>query len=334
MIADMSTRARRSAAPAAAVLLFALLLALAGEARADPACAPVVRVTGEPSLAGPVIALLRERGVSVDGESRCGTLTAVLTASGERTRVTIVDAEGRTALRMAEDARAAATVIESWARGDLSAPLLAAREPPPATVRARQAPDREAPPPIEQAAAIETRPIAIGAAAGAGLSSDGALWTWAHAQACVVVGPACLGALVRYASDTESQGDSNVRVTARRSLDLLVIADVPLRLGPVVVIPGVGFGQTALRAQRQSGDHEKVTTTGMNLRARVGAGVPVVGVWSLQADVALGASPFARKLLREEQFGPVDPDDDDPSPMSGVPRLTGWFGLALVYGGL
>jgi hypothetical protein len=102
----------------------------------------------------------------------------------------------------------------------------------------------------------------------------------------------------------------------------------------VVLTPGVGVGQTALRAQRRSGDHEKVTTTGLNLRARVGAGVPIAGAWSLQADLALGASPFARKLLREEQFGPVEPSDDDPAPMSGVPRLLGWLGVGLVYGGL
>jgi hypothetical protein len=329
-----TARATRLVAAAALSAALALSLSLAGDARAEPACAPVVRVTGEPALADPVIALLHQRGVSVDGASRCGTLTAVLTASGERTRITIVDAEGRTALRMAEDVRAAATFIESWARGDLSAPLLAAREAPPALATARQAPDRESPPPIAETAAFETRPIAIAAAAGAGLSSDGALWTAAQAQACVVVGPTCLGALVRYANDTRSQGDSNVRVTARRSLDLLVVADLPLHLGPVVVTPGLGVGQTALRAQRQSGDHEKVTSTGLNLRARLGAGVPIVSAWSLQADVALGASPFGRKLLKEEQFGPIDPRDDDPTPMSGVPRLVGWFGVGLVYGGL
>ncbi len=315
----------------AAATLAALSLAR-GDARAEPACIPVVRVSGEPALADPVMQLLRRRGVSVSGESRCGTLTAVLTGRGEQTRITIVDPEGRTVERAAADAEAAATVIESWVRGDLSAPLLAAREAP---ARARQASDRESPPPIEQSIAIETRPIEVGVAAGAGLSSDGALWTAAHAQACVTVGPMCAGALVRYANDTESQGDSVERTTSRSALDMLVVADLPLRRGRLALTPGVGIGQTSLRARRGSGERERVTTTGLHLRARVGASVRVTGAWSLHADLALGASPFARKLLQEEQYGPEDPNDpDDAAPLSGVPRMHGWFGVGLLYGGL
>jgi hypothetical protein len=302
-----------------------------GDARAEPACIPVVRLSGEKAVTAPVMKLLTRRGVSVSGESRCGTLTAVLTSRGEQTLITIVDPEGRTVERAAADAEAAATVIESWVRGDLSAPLLAAREPP---VR-RQAADREAPPAIEQTVAVETRPIEIGAEAGAGLSSDGALWTAAHAQACVTVGPMCAGALVRLANDTESQGDSVERTTSRSAIDMLLVADLPLRRGRLTLTPGVGIGQTSLRARRGSGEREQVTTTGLTLRARVGAGVQVTGAWSLQADLAVGASPFARKLLREEQFGPDDPDDpDDAEPLSGVPRMYGWFGVGLLYGGL
>jgi hypothetical protein len=310
----------------------AAIVAAGGDARAQPACVPVVRVTGEPTLSAPVKQLLSRRGVRVSGESRCGTLTAVLTGRGEQTRITIVDAEGRAVERTAADAEAAATIIESWTRGDLSAPLLAARDAPP---RARQALDREAPPPIEETAAIDTRPIELGVTAGAGLSSDRALWTAAHAHACVTVGPVCAGALVRVSSDTESQGDSVERGTSRSALDLLLVADLPLRRGRLGLTPGIGIGQTSLRARRGSGERERVTTTGLHLRARVGASVRVVGAWSLQADLALGASPFARKLLQEEQFGADDPaDPDDALPMSGVPRLHGWFGVGLLYGGL
>jgi hypothetical protein len=301
------------------------------DARAEPTCIPVVRVSGDPAVATPVMQMLRRRGVSVSGESRCGALTAVLTSRGEQTLITIVDPEGRMVERAAVDAEAVATVIESWVRGDLSAPLLAAREPP----VQRQAADRESPPPIAQTVALETRPIEVGAAAGAGLSSDGALWTAAHAQACVTVGPMCAGALVRLANDTESQGDSVERTTSRTAMDMLLVADLPLRRGGLALTPGIGIGQTSLRARRGSGERERVTTTGLTLRARVGASVRVTGAWSLQADLAVGASPFARKLLREEQFGPEDPDDaDDAAPLSGVPRMHGWFGVGLLYGGL
>jgi hypothetical protein len=329
MIAAMSRRAR-------GVAVLAVVLASVVEARpvgAQPACTPVVRVVGEPARVDPVIALLRRRGVALEGESECGTLTAVLTEAGERTRITIVDADGRTVERVAGDVEAAATAIESWARGDLSAPLLAAREPPPVAA-ARQAPDREEPPPIQQAV-IETRPIEIGASAGAGLSSDRALWTAAQAHGCVAVGPTCIGARVRYAIDTESQGESVLLLTSRRTLDLLLTGDLPLRFGRLALTPGVGIGQTALRARRGSGERERVTTTGLLLHGRASAGVRVTGAWSLQADLAVGAAPFARRILQEEQFGPEDSDDpDDGLDMAGVPRLIGWFGLGLTYGGL
>lgn len=332
MIGAMIRRARaRGASRLAAATALALFWLGDRPAAAEPSCTPIVRVSGEMALAGPVIALLRERGVTVEGESRCGTLTAVLTASGERTRITIVDADGRTVERMAGDARATATAIESWARGDLSAPLLAARAVPPAT--ARQAPDREPPPePIVQGLTIQSRPIAIAASGGIGLSSGGALWRAAHAHGCVAVGPTCLGTLVRYAKDTEGQGDSNIKQTGRWSVDMLLVGDVPLRFGRISLTPGVGVGQTTLRAERRSGEHEQVTTIALNLLARVGAGVRVTGAWSLQADMAFGASPYGRKTLKEE--GADAPSPDDPPDMAGVPRVTGWFGIGLLYGGL
>lgn len=316
---------------AAALIAGFIIAPAAHQARAEPACTPIVRVSGEPALARQVISLLRERRVSVAGESRCGTMTAVLNASGARTRITIVDADGRTVERMAEDVEAAATAIESWARGDLSAPLLAAREAPP-----RQAPDRESPQPIEQATVFEIRTIEVGAGAGVSFSSDGALWTGAQAQACVAVGFVCAGALVRYAWDTQTQGDSVLRSgTLRSALDTLLVADLPLRIGRFSLTPGVGVGQTSLRAEREGGEHEKVTATGLNLRARAGAGVRVSGAWSLQAELSLGYSPFARKRLVEEQIGPDVPgDEEDDEKLSGVPRLQTWLGLGLVYGGL
>jgi hypothetical protein len=328
-------KGRRSGTARAALLAGGLALLLEPPVHAEPPCIPVVRVSGEPALAAPVIALLRRRGVAVDGTSKCGTLTAVLTGSDERTRITIVDPDGRTVQRVADDVKGAATAIESWARRDVSAPLLAAREAPPSS---GQSPDREDPVPIETAAVVETRPIEIAAAGEVGWSSDGAVWTGAHAQACVTVDVLCAGALVRYAGDTKSSGDSVLRGTSRRALDMLLTADLPLRLGRsgrFALSPGAGAGMTWLHARRDSGEREKVEIAGLHLRARLGAGVRIAGAWSLQADVALGYAPFSPATLREVQFGGDDDEGpDDAPPLAGFPRAHGWFGLGLVYGGL
>jgi hypothetical protein len=309
----------------------ALAAALTGGARAEPPCTPLVRVTGEPALAGPVIALLRERGLPVDRPGECGTLTAVLTANGERTRITIVDAEGRTVERMAEDARAAATAIESWARGDLAAPLLAARDAP---TRQAQSVDREAPPLPRPPPIVIERLIEVGAGADAGLASDGAVWTGARAHACVNVGPVCAGALVRYQLDTEARGDSILRDTSRSALDLLLTAELPLRRGRAALWPGVAIGQTSLRATRRSQDRERIDRSSLTMRASAAVGYRVAGAWWLRADLALGWCPFGARQLEEISGGEEEPDPQDGEPLAGFAAIQGWFGVGLVYGGL
>lgn len=313
------------------VAAFAVLLAWPADLAAQAACIPLVQVSGEPALARPVIALLRDRGVKVAGKSRCGVLTAVLTGSGERTRITIVDTDGRTVERMAEDARAAATAIESWARRDITAPLLEARVAPPI-----QDLDREQPAPIAVAAApVVERRIEVGGAAEAGLGSDGSLWTGARAHACVTVGPICAGALARYARDSESGGDAVLRDTSRASLDLLLTADLPLRGRRFFLAPGAGLGQLTMRATRRSGDRERNDAVVLALRAHAGAGYRITDAWSLRAELAVGVFPFAPSVLAESPEA-SDPgnDADDAPPLAGVPRAQGWLGIGLSYGDL
>jgi len=336
--------AMRRACAAAVVVGLALS---AGRAAAEP-CMPRVRVMGDPALARSVIALLYRRGISVDQASRCGSLTAVLTPSGERTRVTIVDGEGRAVERMAEDVAAATTTIESWARRDLSDPLIAGRPvppPAPATVptptpasspaRARQSIDREVPP-HEAPTIVVKRLIEIGAGGEAALWSDDTLWTGARAHACVSVGAACTGVLIRYAVDTESQGRSVERVTERSALNLFFTADVPFRLGRRFSLsPGAAVGMSSLRAKRKSADRERIDRIDLALRAQLAVGCRIAGAWSLRADLALGYSPFGDVLLEEISDDTRDDHDgDEGTPLAGFARLQGSLGLDLVYSGL
>jgi hypothetical protein len=313
----------------AALAAAALGLAAARPASAEPDCAPRVQVSGDPALAGPIIALLRQRGVPVEPPSACGTLTAVLTASGERLRVTIVDADGRTVERMAEDASAAATAIESWARRDVSAPLLAARVVPPSGA---QTLDRDAPPEPAVPPQREQRVVEVGAAVEAGRDSGDTMWRGARAQACVRLGPVCAGGMVRYAADTHS-GEANIRDTRRFAVDALAAAEVPLRLGRVTLVPGAAVGLTALRAIRRSGDDEQIDRFDLATRAGLGAGFRVTGAWSLRADLALSYAPFGPALLHEITSGDDTADQNDAPPLAGF-AVQGWLGVGLTYGGL
>ncbi|MBC7976810.1 MAG: hypothetical protein H7138_17685, partial [Myxococcales bacterium] len=97
------------------------LCARAPAASAAPACEPAAYVTGERDLVAAIEPLLRERGVEVVDAAAvsggaCERVQAEVIRGGTRVMVWITDAEGRRAQRIAEDAVAAATVIESWTR--------------------------------------------------------------------------------------------------------------------------------------------------------------------------------------------------------------------------
>jgi hypothetical protein len=307
-------------------LVLALLAARvlpAGEAAAEAMCTPSARVGGDPALVGPVVDLLRERGIPV-GPNDCGEIVAVLARDAGHVRVSVTDADGRGVERVADDVESTATLIESFARSDVSAPLLAARAlPAEPSLRA----DREAPPSIRQAAPVVAsapRRIELGAAAELGLSGDGAVWTAARAQGCIGIGALCTGVLVRYADDTDRSGDSQALRSGRWALDLIVLADLPLRRGAFVLTPGIGMGLSIVRSERELFDETtEEETSAMDLRGHVAGGTLLGGGWSLQLDLGLDVKPLARTR--------IGPHDDK---LAGAPRTQGWLGVVLAYGGL
>ena len=319
---------RRGLAAAVTAALLVQLLPPGRDAAAGAPCTPVVRVTGEPALVGPVVGLLRERHLAVAGPSRCGTVAATLAAAdrGERVRVTITDPDGRTVERIADDPDGAATAIESWARRDVSDPLLQARGVTPGP-----APAAAGGPAIEEEAAGpgNARRIEAAIAADGGVSSDGAVWAGVRARGCVQVGALCVGGLARYARDTEKRGDSDALDTARYGLDLLLTADLPLRYGRLSWSPGAGIGQTSVHARRTTGMSDKEDTVAFRMRGHMAGGLRVAGAWSLRLDVAAEYSPFANTLLGDERD-----DAAGDRPLAGAPRFLGWLGLGISYGGL
>lgn len=302
-----------------------VLLAPAASARADTAaagpCTPVVRVSGEPALVGPVVDLLRARRLAVAGASRCGAVSAALAAAGpgERVRVTIVDPDGRTIERIADDVEGAATAIESWARRDVSDPLLQARAVAVGPAPAAAAVDEP------EAAPGGTRSVEVELGADGGVSDDGALWAGARARGCVQLGALCVGGLARYARDSEARGDSAEFESSRHSVSLLLTADLPLRRGRLWWSPGAGIGQASIHASRGQDTED---TIALQLRGHLAAGWRLAGPWSLRVDLAAEYAPLANTRLGDE------PDDSgDDMPLAGAPRWLGWLALGIAYGG-
>jgi hypothetical protein len=316
----------------AIIALFVVASSLGGAraAAAGSRCTAVARVSGAPVLVGPVLALLRERGVPVEGASSCGAISAVVASEDEHVRVTIIDGDGRIVERVVDDVEGAATAVESWARGDLTDPLLAAREAP-----ARPAVDREAPQPIEiedgSRATVSGRQVTVGALVEMALSNDGALWAGLRAQGCVELGPICAGALFRYAVDTENGGLAEDKLSHRQAIDAMATAELPIDIdrGRFAVAPGLALGLGALRAQRtEVCDECEDEAVGLLMRGQIAASARLGRSWSVRLDLAFGWAPYA-----EEQIGETDMDANDEPFLAGQPTRLYAAGLGLVYGG-
>jgi len=297
---------------------------------AGPRCTAVAQVSGAPTLVGPVVALLRERGVPVAGASECGAIRAVVASEDERVRVTIVDGDGRVSERLVDDVEGAATTVESWARGDLLDPLLASRQAP-----ARPAVDRDAPHVIateEADAGGPRRGLDIAALAEATLSDDNAVWAGARLQGCVELGAVCTGVMLRYAVDTKVEGPTELLQSYRTAIDLLLMTELPIRIdrGRFSLTPGLGAGLGALRAHRDEVcDECEDEAIALQLRGQVAGTARLSRSWEFRLDLSVGWAPYA-----QAEIGEIDQDLNDELPLAGAPTWLFGMGLGLVYGGL
>ncbi len=303
----------------------ALALAPSGT-RAQTPCIPVANVTGDAALARSVQERLAIRGVPVTGKSACGSIVVALADLGGKVRVNITDPDGRRSERVVADVDGAVAIGESWARRDVVSPLLARPiEPPALSGDQTPSPSVRKTPPLDEPDRF--RGIELAAVGEGGMSGDGALWTGARAEACFSVKGFCLGALVRYARDTGGRGPTAKIGAARSGLDLIAMAQRPLRTGRFTLSPGAGIGQASVFAQGViAGMEDRETETGLTARAQIAVSYAVVGAWALRLDVAGGFSPFVRTT-----FG--DATDTDPA-LPAAPRASVWLGLGLTYGGL
>ena len=280
-----------------AVVLGLVALVTRPGAAAVP-CRPAVVLYGEAALVRSVAAELATRGISTEPQPGCDAVDATVSRASGALRVDLVKGDARTVSRDVSDAATAATVLESWARDDVSRALLEGRLP-----AEEHAPAGPAPVPV---AATEL-PYSVSLVAGTARSGDGAVWLDGGLAACFVFGPACLGVLARGNFDLGETGASARLHTHRMGLDILVTGDLPVKLGTLVLRPGIGFGagwmQSRYTGETASSSVGNVTVDagGIRVEGRVVLSIPLFPKWWFDVGVVVDGSPLApASSLKEE----------------------------------
>jgi hypothetical protein len=147
------------------------------------------------------------------------------------------------------------------------------------------------------------------------LGSDGSRWWGAKLGFCAHVARFCAGAIARADVGTAIVGDPGT--TRRYTGDLLGSLDLPLALGRVTLVPGVGLGLGALRANTSdpgsppgevSGARAS-TTWGLRAMARAVVSIPISRRFGVDIGSAFDLPWPARAAASDGQGGayPADP---------------------------
>ncbi len=218
--------------------------AIERQATAEPAstCTPIAIVEGDAAVVDVVRSTLKEQGIAVTPKQDCPSVKAHVTQSESGIVLRVEDAFGRKSERTVIGPEAAAAIIESWARGDLSLPLI--MPPSAGAVQQPGADDKETPssPPSPVAR------IDIGAEVSGGF--EGSIWFGGKLAGCYVLGPTCLGLLTRIAADSALLGDSKRMDTHRTFFSLLATLGFPIQLNRFTALPALGVGASWQKLSR------------------------------------------------------------------------------------
>lgn len=289
---------------------------------ASPAAAqPCAVVGGDATLAPAIAALLAGRGVGAD-LAACAPVRARVERRGDAIVVALDDAGALPVERVVGDAATAATVIESWARVDVAAPLLAARALP--VVAARAPTERAAAPlaVVVAAPARAPRALQVFAALETSIASDGTRWLGPQLGACVMVGPICAAARLRFANVIDGPGPWHDHLD-RKGGELLIGGDIPFPLGRGQLAPGFGGGLGAIGTHVSGDRGEHIYNRTGGLRADVHATLSYPLGHQLALDVTLAAD-FTQTTHVETDTTMVFPDE---------PWLLVRAGVGVRYGG-
>jgi hypothetical protein len=331
--------------PFKVVILVVLIapLAAAGSARAQ-ACPPAARLSGEAKVVDALAGELDQRGIATHAAD-CPAIAVAVQRRGDSLVVSTAggghrdgnddgdgnaDGDGngdraRPVERVVTDVRTAATVIESWVRTDVEAPLLAARDItlPPAAAAA--APPRASMPPLPATLAATAPPssargVQLFAIGETSRAIDGTSWLGVQVGACVTLGRACAAARARFAGVAAGPARWQAGLE-RHGVEVLLGADVPVHFGRATLSPGfaggVGWTHTHLEGTPRDGE-----TGGLRADFHVALSLPV------HARVALELA------LSFEVTQATHVETSSAEPLPDEPRLFGRLGVGVRFGGL
>ena len=271
-----------------------LVTASAHVARGD-GCPPAVALSGDEDAVRAVREQLDTRGIAGETPS-CPVLRAHLEQRGALLVIAIegvpgrsVDARGGGAVdarggksseargavpdgvieRAVSGPSTAATVIESWVRSDVAAPLLEARAVPAAEAEA---------PVVAAPGAVAPSPAATGTqlfiAAETSVASDRTVWQGVQLGACVMFGPICAAARVHGGKVISAPDGWNSFV--RKGAEAYGGIDIPIAIGRSRLTPGfaAGYG-TMLTHHIGDGEKTGIEISGPRAEAHVGLSIPL-----------------------------------------------------------
>ncbi len=297
-------------------LLALVVLVTAHVARAEP-CPPAVALTGEEVLVGAIRELLGARGITHE-TPRCPVVRARIERRGPMLVVGIDGPDGVPIERSVTEAATAATVIESWTRSDVAAPLLATRTVP-AFENALAAVVVASPP--------AARGIQLFAAEETSVASDRTVWQGMQLEACIMVGPICAAARVHGGKVIAEP--ASWAGFARNGAEIYAGIDVPIALGHTRLTPGfaAGFGAMFTR-YKSDGEKMGVEISGPRAEVHVAFSLP------LSAHLALDLVTTAA-LTQATAMEAHDTDTPDPTVVfPDEPRALVRFAVGVRYGAL
>jgi hypothetical protein len=275
-------------------IALALLLA-ASHARAEE-CRATAVLEGDAALVDSIEGALQRRGVETRAIASCPATTARLDRRGAQIAVKVIDPAGRTSERIFVDTDAAAALIASWARQDMSSSLLLGFVVPDAPAPAVAETTARVDAPASRARRSRDRLTFAAAGESSVDFTDGKQWLGARATACVRLGPTCLGGVARYLSADD-----------RSSVDILGAATLPIALTPrAALVLGAAAGAGWFEADYSRAEAMLTSkTTGLRLDGHVSFAYLLGHHVSLHFGISVGASPSAPVTVIADGDTPV-----------------------------
>ena len=255
---------------------------------ADTPCIPAASVSGGEELVRDVESELVAHGIDVRSPAKCPHTRVEIERDDEQIVLDLTDPAGRTIRRRVSRIGEAVTVIESWARQDMNADLLAGFDVSSRMVAMPEATTSRVPAGSPDATSLKTRgvevrversPLTVSLLGDLGFDRR-ATWVGATMTACAPVRRTCIG------------GTGHLRTAAGGTLfDAAALAtiDVPLRVRRLTVIPSIGIGAGRDGSSMQEGMQNQVNSG-----------------WGFRAEMRLAATyPLSRWMFVDVMVGLV-----------------------------